>query len=155
MEKNKLATQLYQVAARTFENMAFLIEMPEMNDTSSQVQFTAQATVSFHGPFCGKVTLQVDEELLQTLAANMLGEMDVPSESQQLDALGEMTNVITGNLLPAIAGSEKVFNLDAPVKDRYIEMSSISDSSMITTSLTLDSGSARIFYVAESEGGSN
>jgi CheY-specific phosphatase CheX len=52
--------------------------------------------------------------MLPTVAANMLGDDDAPAPAQQLDALGEIANVICGNLLPHIAAPHAVFQLDAP-----------------------------------------
>ena len=44
----------------------------------------------------------------------MLGE-DEPTDLQIIDALGEVSNVICGNVLPEISESKKdVFHLDSP-----------------------------------------
>jgi CheY-specific phosphatase CheX len=48
------------------------------------------------------------------LAANMLGQANAPPEEQQHDALGEVANVVCGNLLPRIAGAKEVFQLGPP-----------------------------------------
>jgi hypothetical protein len=52
--------------------------------------------------------------LLPIITSNMLGEEDVSSKNLQYDALGEIANVICGNMLPGIAGSDKVFHVRAP-----------------------------------------
>ncbi|MCZ6874245.1 MAG: chemotaxis protein CheX, partial [bacterium] len=52
--------------------------------------------------------------LLPSLAANMLGEDKPPSEDQQHDALCEVANVVCGNVLPRIGGSQEIFNLNPP-----------------------------------------
>ena len=44
----------------------------------------------------------------------MLGQEEPPPEPTQKDALGEIVNVICGNLLPSIAGPEPVFDISAP-----------------------------------------
>jgi hypothetical protein len=50
------------------------------------------------------------------LAVNMLGlDDDVQvSPADQKDALREMLNIICGNLLPALAGDQAVFDIEAP-----------------------------------------
>ena len=44
----------------------------------------------------------------------MLGIEEAPEHGVVLDAFGELTNVICGNVLPLVAGPEAVFDLDAP-----------------------------------------
>jgi hypothetical protein len=44
----------------------------------------------------------------------MLGVDEPPATAQQYDALGEIANVICGNLLPRIAGPQAVFQLSPP-----------------------------------------
>jgi hypothetical protein len=39
---------------------------------------------------------------MRTIAENILGETDDPEPSLQLDALGEVANVICGNVLPEV-----------------------------------------------------
>lgn len=60
--------------------------------------------------------MTISTEVLQELAANMLGLDDEEgiTEDQRFDALKETMNVICGNLLPAIAGDEVVFDIDMP-----------------------------------------
>jgi len=75
----------------------------------------AAVYVEFEGPFSGRLVIKAYGGLLSVLAANMLGESDAPSQEQQHDALGEVANVICGNLLPSIAGSAEVFDLGTPL----------------------------------------
>jgi hypothetical protein len=44
----------------------------------------------------------------------MLGLVPPLARTIQVDALGEVTNVICGNVLPALAGRDAVFDLGAP-----------------------------------------
>ena len=95
----------------TFEELAFAL--PAGDDASGPAK-PVSAQVAFHGPFAGRVVLTVDQAMLPTLAANMLGVDEPPPPADQRDAWGELTNVLCRNLLPAIAGAEHVFLLDAP-----------------------------------------
>jgi CheY-specific phosphatase CheX len=74
----------------------------------------ATVSVDFNGPFSGKLLVRVCGGLLPIIATNMLGEEDVLSKSLQYDALGEIANVICGNMLPEIAGSDQIFHVSAP-----------------------------------------
>ena len=71
-------------------------------------------TVSFRGPLSGRLVLRASSEILPGVAANMLGADGEYPLAVQRDALGELANVICGNLLPMIGGAEAVFVLSAP-----------------------------------------
>ena len=86
------------------------------DDDCSEAQ--AEASVSFRGPFNGRLAVLACDELLSAIVANMLGEDETATERQQLDALGEIANVVCGNVLPAIAGTEPVFRIGAPEATR-------------------------------------
>jgi chemotaxis protein CheX len=105
---------LVQVTQEVLETMAFAMVMPEQGPLPDDAVMLT-ATVRFHGPFSGCVGLTVAQSALPEIAANMLG-LDEPSDdvAQQADALGELTNVLTGNALVALAGPEKVFDLGKP-----------------------------------------
>ena len=108
----QLQRELYQAAARTFEDLAFMFPVPES-------KFTAETegksvSVAFTGLFDGRLLVTAQSRLLPVIAANMLGEEDATTEAQQWDALGEVANVSCGNILPSIGGLTTVFRLDAP-----------------------------------------
>ena len=59
--------------------------------------------------------MTVSEGVLTELSANMLGVDDQDTDREQrLDALKETINILCGNLLPALAGKEAVFDIGAP-----------------------------------------
>ena len=62
----------------------------------------------------GKLFVTLHGALLPILAANMLGLAEPLTDAVQADALGEIVNVICGNLLPGIAGPEPIFDISAP-----------------------------------------
>ena len=64
----------------------------------------AGARVDFAGPWAGCLVLRVSDDVLDAAAANMMGRDAPPAEPLRRDALGEMTNVLCGNLLPLVAG---------------------------------------------------
>jgi len=104
-----------RVAQEVLETMAFALVLPGEPETASDGP-VVRSTVGFEGPFCGSVSLAVPEAVLPELAATMLGaeESGGPTPEQQSDALGELANVMCGNLVQALAGPEPVFRLDAP-----------------------------------------
>ncbi len=107
---------LSRVAGKTLEKLAFMFSFPEDERGYMILDSAVAATISFSGPFSGTLVMTVSNQLLPELAANMLGVDDAETTlEQQHDALKESINIICGNLLPAIAGNEVVFNIDVPV----------------------------------------
>jgi len=105
---------LQNVAEDTFESLAFLLPMPESDESVDCP--SATVTVDFAGPFNGRLVLTLPTAALAELAGNMLGlddEEGVPTESRT-DAMKELGNVVCGNVLPAIAGTSAVFDVAAP-----------------------------------------
>jgi len=118
----RLETELYKAATLTFEEMGFLLPTLEIDEQQLNAQVEAAVSVEFKGPFSGKLLVKVCGGLLPILAANMLGEEDVPPKSLQYDALGEIANVICGNMLPCIAGSKDFFHVGAPKMVESIDL---------------------------------
>jgi len=110
----KLETELYKAATLAFEELGFLLPTPEIDEQQLNARVEAAVSIDFEGPFSGNLLLRICGGVLPILAANMLGEEEAPSKSLQYDALGEIANVICGNMLPGIAGSKNVFHVNPP-----------------------------------------
>ena len=126
--------QLKMVLEQTFESLAFMFPLcegecgmgaepmsaadscPEHAQQTQVQDATRAAWVTFAGPFCGAVLIEVGVGLPPILTAGMLGLEDGqrPSDAQQDDALKELLNVVCGNLLPVISDSQKEFTVHAP-----------------------------------------
>jgi len=116
----KMEKALHKAAILTFEELGFLFAMDDQygeqeEGPSPAGEANISASVRFHGPLSGMLVVTASPDLLPAVAANMLGEEEIPSLAQQYDSLGEISNVICGNVLPAIAGTDKVFHIAAPV----------------------------------------
>ncbi|MBS3820350.1 MAG: hypothetical protein GVY16_07295 [Planctomycetes bacterium] len=107
---------LWTVGEETFESLAFMLPMPEDEDPAAD-GWAHVCRVEFTGPFGGTVFVAISPGMLDPLAANMLGIEsgdDTPEGVQKEDAIKELLNVVCGNLLPAIAGSQEVFHIASP-----------------------------------------
>ena len=107
-------TSLFQAATSTFESLALLFAEPGCEDGAEFIPLAAAVSVTYHGACTGRVVVGVTAGVLPALAENMLGSAAVPDLQLQRDALGELANVVTGNVLPMINGAAAVFRLDAP-----------------------------------------
>lgn len=111
---NDLETKLYQAAARTFEDVCFLLTLREAApEQPAPSEREIGVRIAFDGVFHGALEITCPRAIAQQLANSMLGGA-APSPQELQDAFGEISNVITGNLLPAIAGSQLVFDVGAP-----------------------------------------
>ncbi|MDH7600550.1 MAG: chemotaxis protein CheX [Armatimonadota bacterium] len=107
--------ELHQIATTVFEEVGFLFPTAEPQPSESREDpLQAAISVSFSGAADGRLVLAAFGSLLPTLASNMLGEDEPPSHKQQEDALGEIANIICGNVLPKVLGKSNVFRLQAP-----------------------------------------
>jgi CheY-specific phosphatase CheX len=105
---------LQAATASTFEDLAFLMPTGAPDELQSAAPIAAAVYVDFRGPMRGRVAVHVTDDVMLALGANMLGDDIHPASESLHDALGEVANVIAGNVLPAIAGRAKVFDLAAP-----------------------------------------
>ena len=111
---NNTTSRLLAATSSTFERLGFLFAEQELTDEQQAAQVGAAARVAFEGPFSGVVEVHTTGNVLPELTANMLGEATEADQRLHLDALGEVANVITGNVLPALGGSTAVFSLQPP-----------------------------------------
>jgi CheY-specific phosphatase CheX len=141
----KLETNLRQAAILTFEQLGFMFPMSEDESVQADWEFGTGVQVAFSGPLRGVLSVHTSEELMSTLAGNMLGQDETPSITEQRDALGEVANVICGNLLPLIAGSEAVFDIGAPAPAMCTDgKNDASGGATSRVSILLDSGQADV-----------
>jgi CheY-specific phosphatase CheX len=114
MMTTSLETSLFRAAATTFEELGFLFPSRDLDDAQSDAAPAVAVEVGFDGETAGALIVQLCGDILGDLAANMLGQEEAPEERLQLDALGEVANVICGNVLPTLAGGQAVYRLEAP-----------------------------------------
>jgi chemotaxis protein CheY-P-specific phosphatase CheC len=104
-------TILESAAMDAFEDLGFLLADMEPPEDARPLY---GMRVAFRGPAVGTVEVWADEVLLEALLENMIGDDEPATLPVQLDALGEMANVICGNVLPSLEDPSAVFRLDSP-----------------------------------------
>ena len=107
------AAPLYAATSATFEELGYMfVEACDAGPTGQRED--GIATVDFVGPFEGRLAVRLFGGVLAAISANMLGLDAPPPDDVQRDALGELANVICGNVLPLVAGVEPTFSLGTP-----------------------------------------
>ena len=140
---DRLQTHLFNVGLRVFEELCFTLPDPVPDEEQAYLAPEAAVTVEFTGPVKGMVLLILRGQILSTLAANMLGEDDPPTEFQKDDALREMANIVCGNFLPYIGGSDAVFDISPPqIRELQGLESIIPNDTGIKQSIGLEGGRA-------------
>lgn len=148
---SNLKMELYRAATLTFEELCFMVPSPELEEELREAPVEAEVRVAFRGPWCGKLILRARGGLLESIASNMLGD-DVQTEQQQRDALGEIANVVCGNVLPAIAGLNEEFHLDPPLRaDGRAASSDETDVPAAEVHVILDQGRADLLLVLDDD----
>ena len=111
----------------------------------------ATVSVAFRGAGQGRLVVGVTAGILPSLAENMLGAVAAPDAQLQRDALGELANVVTGNVLPMINGAEAVYRLDAPVPAGAAPFLAVDGETQLAfTRLQMDEGEALLaLFVAD------
>ena len=144
---------LARAATSTFEELAFLFAEGEPTDAQREAALDVAVAVAFRGAVLGELVLEVSSNLLPGLAASMLGVDAVASDDEQRDALGELANVICGNLMPTVAGARAVISLEAP---RVVQAGPREAGLTATTLFGAGAGQVRvqlILYSGEIRGG--
>jgi len=103
---------LYRTAALIFEELSFILPSPVTRPIGDVP--AAGASVRFTGAFSGALVVRITRDLMPILSANMMGDDEPPDERLQRDAVGEIANVICGNVLPKIAATDEPFHLETP-----------------------------------------
>ncbi len=136
-------TSLFQAATSTFESLALLFPEPCSTDGAEFIPLAAAFSVTYHGAGNGRVVVGVTAGVLPALAENMLGSAAAPDTQLQRDALGELVNVVTGNVLPMVNGATAVFRLDAPTPAGDAPFTALDGETQVAfTRLQMDEGEA-------------
>lgn len=112
---DSLEAVLVGATQSALEKTAFLFAepgAPEADAADGGLPAVA-ATVAFTGSHHGAFSIAFPARLLPVLAVNVLGEDDAPDDETQRDALGELANIICGNVLPAL-NPEGKYSLGPP-----------------------------------------
>ena len=139
----------------TLERLAFLFAFPDEDRSQDGPEPAVTGRVEFSGLFCGSLVVRVSTSIIPELAANMLGledDAEISVEAQQ-DAFKELTNVICGNLLPAIAGDQVEFTIGAPETLAASDARNLlsRDTPACVVRLTLEDGYCDVYFFTAGE----
>jgi hypothetical protein len=96
-----LNESLRDAAVNTFERVVFVLPDTQPDEAQRSRKVAAIASIIFTGPASGILQVRACEGLLAHLTASMIG-VDSENPNHQLDALGEIANIICGQIFPSI-----------------------------------------------------
>jgi CheY-specific phosphatase CheX len=111
--KKQIENVLKEATIRTFEDICFIYPVPELQDDQKNLKLEAAAEVKYRGDFTGKLLIETRGGLFTAVAANMLSN-DVPNTQQKKDALGEIANIICGNIVPSLGRGGQEYKIESP-----------------------------------------
>jgi CheY-specific phosphatase CheX len=112
--KKQIENVLRESTIKTFEDICFIYQVPELKDDQKNLVLEAAAEVKFRGIFTGRLMIETRGGLFSAIASNMLSN-EVPSIQQKKDALGEVANIICGNVVPSLGRSEPEYKIESPI----------------------------------------
>ena len=114
MQQNQSAT-LVTIFSDVLASLAFMFTEDEEGELLPR-EVWLETTIGYRGPASGVLRFQCTRAFSILLAANLLGVTppDDTAESKGDDAVKEFMNIVCGQLITALHGTESVFDLTIP-----------------------------------------
>jgi CheY-specific phosphatase CheX len=156
MHRNEMNQLLFEAAKKILEESAFALVDPAHEDFEISAEDSGQKafSIDFAGSFSGSLLFIMPSSLSVSLASTMLGEEEGSAldDLKTDDAMGELANIICGNLLPLIAGPREEFSLMKPraiSAGEYLHQKSRADRLAAHASLYADECPVEIMVLIE------
>jgi len=111
--KTRIEKALEEATVKTFEDVFFMYPSPELKDIQKNLKPEAAAAVKYRGNYTGKLLVETRGALLSAIATNILSN-DLSDSRQKDDALGELANIICGNIVPYLGRGGKGYKIESP-----------------------------------------
>ena len=113
--KTQIEKVLIESTVRTLEDLCFMYQEPELKDAQENLPLEAAAEVKYRSDdFTGKLLIETRGRLFSAIATNILSNDD-PIAQQKKDALGEIANIICGNIVPSLGGGGREYKIESPI----------------------------------------
>lgn len=109
----RIEKAMEEAAIGTFEDICFMYPVPELKNVQKSLKPEAAAEVRYKGNYKGKLLIETRGQLLSAITANILST-ETPGSRQKKDALGELANIICGNIVPYLGRGDKGYKIESP-----------------------------------------
>lgn len=115
MSENILFADMRSTIVRILEDWGlFMVEVPATPPVFRPEEPLLVSSIRFRGPIQGEFRFLCQRPFAEALSSNLLGSDSPVDERVLADALREMANVMSGNLLTSSFGEDAVFDLSSP-----------------------------------------
>ena len=156
MQEQQTAT-LTTIFSEVLADLAFMFTDDNQTEPSSDDSWL-DTTIAYEGSTCGTLRFRCTTEFSVLLAANLLGTQpgDADADAQAKDAVKEFMNILCGQFITAMHGTEDVFNLSIPTIRELEEAPDLSicdgdqsstlsvEGHVVQLSYSLDDGNASV-----------
>jgi CheY-specific phosphatase CheX len=112
--KTQIEKILIESTVKTLEDLCFIYQEPELKDAQENLPLEAAAEVKYRNDdFTGRLLIESRGGLFSAIATNMLSN-DAPNAQQKKDALGEIANIICGNVVPSLGQGGREYKIESP-----------------------------------------
>jgi chemotaxis protein CheY-P-specific phosphatase CheC len=147
MQEQKAAT-LATIFSDVLADLAFMFT-DEQHGESDPGDPWLETTIGYRGAMNGNLRFRCTRSFTRLLASNLLGadpDGDT-AEDQADDAVKEFMNIVCGQLVTAIHGTEEVFNLTIPTVTHLEVAPDFSDDDGVTSAtLSVEGCRLQLFY---------
>jgi CheY-specific phosphatase CheX len=150
--KTKIKSVLETSSVTTFEDVCFMYQVPELKKEQKKLKPDAVAEVKYKGDHTGRLVIETYGDLFSAIAANMLSD-ESPGLHKKKDALGEIANIICGNVVASLGRSEKGYKIGSPrslKKEEWLKEKK-TDKPFAEISLNFNEGRADIKFFVDGE----
>ncbi|MFA5322872.1 MAG: chemotaxis protein CheX [Smithella sp.] len=111
--KVKIKKALDVASINTFEDVCFMYQVPELKNIQKNLKPEASSAVRYRGDYAGTLLIETSGNLFSAIAANILSTED-PDSRQKRDALGEIANIICGNVVTSLGRGKLGYKIESP-----------------------------------------
>lgn len=151
LSKTRTLTAIF---SEVLANLAFMFTDDEQTDAAPG-EIWLETTISYHGPVSGNLKFRCTQGFAVLLAANLLGidPDDNVAARQCEDAVREFMNIVCGQFVTSMHGSDDVYNLSIPRTVQLSEAPELEDDGGVTIStLSVDHYTVQLSYQPQATG---
>jgi CheY-specific phosphatase CheX len=147
LPQQKTAT-LTNIFSEVLANLAFMFT-DEGPTVVSAGDVWIETTIGYRGAAEGTLKLLCTRDFAGLLAANLLGidPEDESVEAKAHDAVKEFMNIVCGQLVTALHGTQKVFDISIPTAEDLPAFPDAPDEARETCTLSVEGHHVRLSYL--------
>jgi CheY-specific phosphatase CheX len=141
--KTKISKALEEATISTFEDTCFMYAVPELKKIQNNLKSEAASEVRYKGDYTGKLLVETSGGLFSAIAANILSN-DNPTPRQKKDALGEIANIICGNIVTCLGRGKHGYKIESPMFLSKSKMGKEEEKNKPLSEITLNFNEGRV-----------